>query len=259
MVLCFDTRFQRDASGKLVISPSQAIETYQSGVTNPTTDIAGLRALLPRLLALPPKVTSSAARERWTRLQKEIPELPATERDGKQVILPAAKYGGRSNCENPELYTVFPFRIYGVGKPDLEVGRNTFAVRIEKAFHGWQQNSLQAACLGLTDEARSMLVANASSHHGGSRFPAFWGPNYDWVPDQCHGGNLLNTVQTMLMQCEGKQIILFPAWPKDWDVEFKLHAPYQTEVTGELRQGKLVSLKVSPAARKADIVNWLER
>ena len=179
-------------------------------------------------------------------------------RDGKKYILPAAKFEGRGNCENPELYTVFPFRIYGVGKPDLEIGRNTFAARNEKAFHGWQQNAVQAACLGLTDEARSMLVVNAASNHGGSRFPAFWGPNYDWVPDQCHGGNLLNTTQTMLLQCEGKKIILFPAWPKDWDVEFKLHAPYKTEVTGELRQGKLVSLKVSPPERKADIVNWLE-
>ena len=41
-----------DASGKLVISPAQAIETYQSGVTNPATDIAGLRVILPRLLAM---------------------------------------------------------------------------------------------------------------------------------------------------------------------------------------------------------------
>lgn len=259
MVQYFDTRFKRDASGKLVISPSQAIETYQSGVVDPTTDIAGLRAILPRLLSLPPQAISAAARERWTRLLKEVPEIPSAVRDGKQVILPAAKFEGRANCENPELYTVFPFRIYGVGKPDLEVGRNTFAVRNEKAFNGWQQNSVQAALLGLTDDTRSMLVVNASTHHGGSRFPAFWGPNYDWVPDQCHGGNLLNTVQSMLMQCEGKQIILFPAWPKEWDVEFRLHAPYHTEVTGELRQGKLASLKVSPAARKADIVNWLER
>ena len=259
MVLHFDTRFKRDAAGKLVISPGQAIETYQSGVTNPATDIAGLRVILPRLLALPSNVTSAAARQRWTRLQQEVPELPAAVRDGKKVILPAAKYEGRANCENPELYTIFPFRIFGVGKPDLEVGRNTFAVRNEKAFNGWQQNAVQAAFLGLTDEARSMLASNAANHHGGSRFPAFWGPNYDWVPDQCHGGNLLNTVQTMLMQCEGKRILLFPAWPKDWDVEFRLHAPYQTEITGELRQGKLVSLKVTPAARKADVVNWLER
>lgn len=253
MVLYFDTRFKRDAAGKLVINPSQAIETYQHDVTNPTTDIAGLRAILPRLLALPPELTDASARQRWTRLQKEIPEIPMTTRDGKKYVLPAAKFGGRANCENPELYTVFPFRIYGVGKPDLEVGRNTFAARPERAFHGWQQNSVQAALLGLAGEARGMLVANASSKHGGSRFPAFWGPNYDWIPDQCHGGNILNTTQTMLLQSEGKKILLFPAWPKDWNVQFKLHAPRNTTVEGMFKAGKLERLKVTPESRASDV------
>ena len=254
MVLYFDTRFKRDAAGKLIITPAQAIETYQGDVTNPTPDIAGLRAVLERLLSLPPSLTDAAARARWARLQKAVPDLPITTRDGKKYVLPAGKYGGRGNCENPELYTVFPFRIYEVGKPDLEIGRDTFAARVEKAYHGWQQNSIQAALLGLGGEAKAMLVDNASHHHGGSRFPAFWGPNYDWVPDQCHGGNLLNTTQTMLMQTEDRKIILFPAWPKGWDVEFKLHAPYNTTVSGVFKAGKLEHLTVNPAARAKDVV-----
>jgi len=257
MVLHFDTHFKRDAAGKLVISPAQAVETYQGGVTNPAPDIAALRVVLGRLVALPPAVTDAVARQRWARFQKEIPGIPMTVRDGKKYILPAEKFGERSNCENPELYTVFPFRIYGVGKPDIEIGRNTFAARIEKAPNGWQQSAIQAAMLGLTDEAKGMLVQNASSKDGGSRFPAFWGPNYDWVPDQCHGGNILNTAQTMLLQCEGKKILLFPAWPKDWNVSFKLHAPSNTTVEGELRDGKVVSLKVTPPSRAADVVNML--
>ncbi|MCX6877755.1 MAG: hypothetical protein NTW21_28680, partial [Verrucomicrobia bacterium] len=150
-------------------------------------------------------------------------------------------------------------RIYGVGKPDLEIGRDTFAARVEKAPNGWQQSSIQAAMLGLTDEAKTMLVQNASSKDGGSRFPAFWGPNYDWVPDHCHGGNILNTTQTMLLQCEGKKILLFPAWPKEWNVSFKLHAPSNTTVEGDLRDGKVVSLKVTPQSRAADVVNMLAK
>jgi hypothetical protein len=259
MVLHFDTRFKRDAAGKLAISPAQAVETYQNGVINPTTDIAALRAVLGRLVALPSSLTDSAARQRWLRFQKEIPEIPMTERDGRKYVLPAEKFEGRSNCENPELYAVFPFRIYSVGKPDLEIGRNTFVARVEKAPNGWQQSSIQAALLGLTDDAKGMLVQNASSKHGGSRFPAFWGPNYDYVPDQCHGGNILNTTQTMLLQCEGKKILLFPAWPRDWNVSFKLHAPSNTTVEGELRDGKVVSLKVTPQSRAADVVNMLAK
>ncbi len=60
-------------------------------------------------------------------------------------------------------------------------------------------------------------------------------------------------LQAMLMQCEDEKILLFPAWPKDWDVDFKLHAPYRTTVEGKYRNGILKSLKVVPASRKKDI------
>ncbi len=258
MVQYFDTRFKRDASGKLLITPGQALETYRdASVLNPTTDVAGLHAVIERLLALSPNLTDATARERWLRFQKELPDLPIAEKGGKKCVQPAAKFGDRGNCENPELYTVFPFRIFSVGKPNLELGRDTFAARIEKACQGWQQSAVQAAMLGLTSEAKGMLVQNAANSNGGMRFPATWGPNYDWLPDQCHGGNLLNTTQSMLMQTEGSKIYLFPAWPKEWNVSFKLHAPSNTTVEAELRDGKVTSIKVTPQSRAADVVNML--
>ncbi|MNR15113.1 hypothetical protein D3C85_1316290 [compost metagenome] len=61
-------------------------------------------------------------------------------------------------------------------------------------------------------------------------------------------------LQEMLLQADGKQIYLFPAWPKDWDIHFKLHAPYQTTVEGTLKDGKLIDLKVLPESRKKDII-----
>jgi hypothetical protein len=62
----------------------------------------------------------------------------------------------------------------------------------------------------------------------------------------------------MLMQVDGKKIYLFPAWPKEWDVHFKLHAPYQTTVEGTLKNGKLIDLKVVPESRKTDIKVMIE-
>jgi hypothetical protein len=50
--------------------------------------------------------------------------------------------------------------------------------------------------------------------------------------------------------------LLFPAWPKDKDVHFKLHAPYNTTVEAELKGGKLVSLKVVPEERSGDVEIW---
>ena len=87
-----------------------------------------------------------------------------------------------------------------------------------------------------TTRARASSAAPEATI-GASGFPAFWGPNYDWTPDQDHGGVLMKAFQAMLLQTEGRQIFLLPAWPKEWDVEFKLHAPQQTIVEGVVRGG----------------------
>jgi hypothetical protein len=63
----------------------------------------------------------------------------------------------------------------------------------------------------------------------------------------------MKELQSMLLQTDGRQIFLLPAWPKDWDVEFKLHAPQQTIVEGVVRGGKVASLRVTPESRRQDV------
>ncbi len=110
------------------------------------------------------------------------------------------------------------------------------------------------AYLGLTNDVRRAIVSRARSHDPAERFPAFWGPNFDWTPDQDHGGVLMKALQSMLLQSDGRKIYLFPAWPRDWDVEFKLHAPQQTTIEGIYRDGKIASLRVTPKSRRQDLV-----
>ena len=55
------------------------------------------------------------------------------------------------------------------------------------------------------------------------------------------------------MQCDGKEIILLPAWPREWDADFELHAPGRTKVRGRVRNGEIVDLEVTPAERRADV------
>lgn len=105
-----------------------------------------------------------------------------------------------------------------------------------------------------TEAARSDVTQNFSTHHERSRFTAFCGPNYDWIPDQDHGSVAVMALQTMLLQAEAKRILLFPAWPKGWDVEFKLHAPFNTTVEGVYHAGQLGRLKVTPDSRQTDVV-----
>jgi len=118
---------------------------------------------------------------------------------------------------------------------------------------GWQQDDTHLAFLGLAQQTRGYVHTRASRSYEEARFPAMWELAHDWIPDQCQGGNLVMAVQTMLMQCEDRKILLFPAWPKQWDVEFKLNAPYKTTVEGSLRDGKLVDLKVIPQDRRKDV------
>ena len=55
------------------------------------------------------------------------------------------------------------------------------------------------------------------------------------------------------MQTGGRAIYLLPAWPREWNADFKLHAPYRTIVEGQVRNGQVVNLKVEPAERAKDV------
>lgn len=61
-------------------------------------------------------------------------------------------------------------------------------------------------------------------------------------------------LQEMLLQTVGRQIYLLPAWPQDWDVDFKLHAPHNTIVEAKVRGGQLVRWKITPESRRNDVV-----
>lgn len=219
---------------------------------NPLPEIAGLKCVLQGLLALPEVKYSQPAHV----LPKTTERIAAVANDGderEELLAPAQrKTDVASNLENPELYAVFPYRLFGVGQSELEMALIFHARGIQRNA-GWHQDAIQAACLGLTEVAQKMIVERFSTKHEGSRFPAFWGPNYDWIPDQDHGGVAMIALQNMLLQTVGDTLHLLPAWPREWDVDFKLHAPQQTVIEGRLRDGVLEIMSVEPESRKSDL------
>ncbi len=253
----FDQYYSTNNDGRLVMHPSQALETWWD-CTNPMPELAGLYSITQRLLALPERLTMQMDRDFWKSFQGKLPELPTRETPSGTALAPAEKFENKRNVENPSLYAVFPFRLFGVGEPKPEWAKNALKHRWDKGDFGWRQDDIFMAYLGLTDEARDNLIGRAKSFDKNSRFPAFWGPNYDWTPDQDHGGVLMKTFQSMLMQPDpySKKIYLLPAWPKDWNANFKLHAPYQTVIRGTIKNGVVESLKVTPESRKEDIIIW---
>ena len=248
----FENYYKTGSDDKLVMHPSQAVETWWE-CTNPMPEVAGLRAMSRRLLMLPDRLLANEERMYWNAAREKLPELPTRQVGGVRMLAPAEKFAQKQNSENPELYAVFPFRQIAIEKPNIELGIEALKHRWDKGNFGWRQDDIFMAYLGLTDEAREYLVGRAHNVHKGSRFPAFWGPNYDWIPDQDHGGVLMKAFQSMLMQTDGKKIYLLPSWPKDWDVDFKLHAPYKTVIEGKVRDGEVKELKVTPKSRLSDV------
>ena len=266
IVTYYGAHWPRGADGKIRMAPTQSLETYQLDAVNPTPDVAGLKSVLPRLLALPEDVSTTDQRSKWGEVFRDLPAIPTGKTahgkladygqgdpNGAAIILPAEQYGKTQNSENPELYVAFPYRLYGVGKPELTLARNTYAARRFPQDTCWGQDGPQAAVLGLTDEAKKAAVAEFTDY-GDQRFRWFWRAGHDWIPDLDNGGTGMMTLQLMLLQCDGKRIQLLPAWPNNWTADFKLHAPYQTTVEGHVENGKLSNLKVTPQARAKDVV-----
>lgn len=248
----FDEHYATDGAGKLFMNPSQACETWWE-CTNPMPEVAGLQAVTARLRMLPETLTTAAQRSFWSTLQKKIPELPVRTVNGISMLAPAGKFADKHNIENPELYAVYPFRLVALEKSNRMLGVAALNHREDRGNFGWRQDEVFMTYLGLADSARAYLVGRAGNSHAESRFPAFWGPNYDWVPDQDHGSILLKTVQTMLLQSDGSKCIVLPAWPQGWDADFKLHAPLNTTIRAAVRGGKVTRLDVVPESRRADI------
>ena len=248
----FDGYYKTDANGKLAMHPSQSLETWWD-CTNPMPELAGLHAVTARLLALPAGKLPEKDRQFIEALRKKLPDLPTREENGVRMLAPAERFDRKSNCENPELYAVFPFRLVSFEKPNAELGVQALLHRWDRGDGGWRQDDVFMAYLGLAQNAKDNVVGRAAQKDPACRFPAFWGPNFDWTPDQDHGGILMKAVQAMLMQTDGHKIFLLPAWPKEWDADFKLHAPERTVLEGTVRNGKLATLKVTPVARRKDV------
>lgn len=243
-----------DGEGKLVLFPGAGAETFKMA-NNSTSTIAALQTITQRLLALPSNYLDATKRKHWEGFLKRIPPLNYRSFDGHITLSPAKTWERVQNEESTQLYPVFPWHIYGIGKPGLDTAVNTWnydtSVIKFRSYRGWKQDNIWAADLGLSDEAwklTSMKLANSPR-----RFPAFWGPGFDWVPDHNWGGSGMIGLQEMLLQTDDMRILLFPAWPKDKDVHFKLHAPYNTTVEAQLRNGKIESLIVVPEERKKDV------
>ena len=214
-----------DEQGHLIIYPGSGCETYKMAY-NPSSTIAALRAVNEELRVLNDEL---------------IPDIPLRVLDGDTCIAPAVAWARVQNEETPQLYPVWPWRIYGLGRPGLQTARNTYlkdpqAVKMH-SVKGWKQDNIWAACLGLTDEARRLNLQKLTN--GPYRFTAFYDPGFDWAPDHNRGGAAMIGLQEMLLQeTPDGELLLFPAWPREWNCRFRLHTLDGRTVEASMENGE---------------------
>jgi hypothetical protein len=289
-----------DATGKLT-KPYSRDECPTDGAP----DVAGLHAVLGKLLALPSAaVPPSYARSvaAWNKSLALLPPLTTelchyggVDGPGKPSLTNCRKQNkqgswcnGHTPCspptnvstivaiagqlsdairqhnhENHAAYAIWPFRQYGVGKPNLEVGQATYMHRPHPCNHNWCQDLTDAAMLNLSTDAANQVVGRATapplrSLDGLSRFGGYSQHYEDYSPAVDHLSGMRIALHEMLMgRLDDVQqtITVFPGWPADvWDVDFKLKGPLNTTVEAACVRGVVTKLIVIPASRRRDVV-----
>ncbi len=245
--------------------PGSACETYKI-TDDAASTVAGLQVLSAELEDY---YRSSGRNTEWlSSFRNTLPALPlrrldtiAAEADSLPAVMalaPARSWERVNNTETPQLYPVYPWRMYHLLSPeeDLEIARNTYCYDpdVQKFYShvGWKQFNIFAACLGLSDEA--MKLSKLKFADSENRFPTFWGPGFDWTPDHNWGGSAMIGLQEMLLQSVGDTILVLPSWPADRNVHFRLHAPARTEVEVRWENGELKELDVIPEERRKDVI-----
>lgn len=245
-----------DENGKLVFFPSTACETYKDA-TNPTDLLSGLHAAIRALMTIGEEYLSDEEKRYFQEMYDRLPEISVEERNGHRMLAPAKSWSAVINSELPQLYPVFPYGLYGIGHKDLDLAVNAWRYGDVKAdqknYVSWHQDNIFCARMGLTEEAAEITAKKLDDSD--RRFTAFWGPGHDWAPDHNWGGSGMIGLQEMLVQVNHDTVYLFPAWPKDWDVSFKLHLPDQNTIECELKDGVVCSLTLG---REQKVVNCLE-
>jgi hypothetical protein len=242
--------------GRLVITPSTALETYKDAI-DPTDVVVGLRHVLTALLGPARSLIDDESATYYRAVLETVPPQARRDVGGHEVLAPARGWSDIMNVELPQLYGVFPYPDFGIGLPELEVARATYEAPAEidgqRDHISWHQDGIFAARLGLTAEAHR--IARLKLTDGPLRFPAFWGPGHDWTPDHNWGGSGMIGVQEMLVQEVEGRLHILPAWPDDLDVDFRLHAPESTVVSVSYRGGRVVAYDIQPTRPTEAIVH----
>ncbi|MFA4029418.1 MAG: hypothetical protein GDYSWBUE_000358 [Candidatus Fervidibacterota bacterium] len=241
---------KRGDDGKLHIEPVHAQESFWL-VKDAHTDLVALRWVLPLLIQLSRRYgIDGDLRSRWHETLEQLAPLLLKD-DGTFAPADISPNPQRRNCENVELYGIFPFGMFGKGASDEGRAMQTFLKRpIRGICCGWNPAPIQAARLWLADEAEALLLQHARENQ---LLPqGFWyspgGRKYGGLlPEMGYfdsSGMLAMAINEMLLQSHTGTIFVAPAVPKSWSAKFSLRAFDGFIVSSEIHNGEVLYLIV---------------
>lgn len=256
------------------------------GARDPNEDLSALRAVIPALLRAAGILDRDAAlRPIWRTFLDRLAPLPLS--DDPDVLGAEHLHGPRTlaaarapaafvadpaylRAEPNSLPTWF-FDLCGVEARDQELralAQATFDQQLE--IHGpasrvWNNGltrlPIAAATLGRADAVRDLLPRQMGALAGAgalantpllrNRMSLGEGPQ---ALSAQHLGRASEALQLALLQSSGPApaedpvIHLFPAWPKDWDASYTLHARGGFVVEAAIRSGKIRRLRLRSRA-----------
>ena len=180
-----------DENGKLILFPASACESHYY-VSNAVPDVAGLQAIVDGAIQLPENWKNEffKGEKELQRLKQTIPDFYKTEIEGDTVIPPgkSVAYSWWNKTELYINYPMFPFNRIKIGDKAMDYVFNTYkhwstwqTPKSWELVQSWNNGNVAFARMGMTAKAAYLTYKTLTD--GPYRFPSFWGPGNDWVPD----------------------------------------------------------------------------
>jgi hypothetical protein len=198
-------------SDRYYIGTSNALETYW-GVRDAITDLAAIRSLFPIAIKASEDLgVDEEMRRRWRTVLDHLSPYPVSD-DGSRYAPHDPPASPAHNGQNVTSELIWPYGVTGVGAADYQKALNGWIARPYAYGNIWSSDAVQAARLGLGDEAlkgmRRMIEAYQSYPNG--------------LTNDANGrfeflGTHLSAINESLLQSYNGKIRVFPAVPSDSD------------------------------------------
>jgi hypothetical protein len=250
VVRLYAAKLTRDGNGKYSTASSNAHETYWN-VPGAITDLAAVRSLFPVTIQASQSLGLDAdLRTQWQNILDDLAPYPA---DGGAYLPHTPPIAQTRNDENVASEVIWPYNTTGIGAPDYQTAVNTWNRRPFPYDNVWANDAIQAARLGLGDQAYSGMKTMLQKYQN---FPNGLTANTNGVFEYL--GVHLSALNESLLQSYNDKIRVFPAVPSDSSFagRFTLLAKNGFQVSSEREGGeiKYVGLK-SLYGSSATVVN----